>query len=78
MSSITDRTIKVISNCLGIPEHKITPEKYFIDDLGADSLDVVEIVISIEEEFKILVDEEDAEHITSVQSAIDYIEKKLK
>lgn len=77
MSTIAERCIKVISKNLGVSIDKVTPEKSFIEDLGADSLDVVEIVICIEEEFKILVDEEDAELITTVQSAIDYIEKKL-
>jgi acyl carrier protein len=78
MNTIAERCMKVISKSLGVSLDKVTPEKNFIEDLGADSLDVVEIVISIEEEFKILVDEEDAELISTVQSAIDYLEKKLK
>jgi acyl carrier protein len=70
--------MKVISKSLVVPLEKVTIEKQFIGDLGADSLDVVEIVISLEEEFKILIAEEDAEQITTVQSAIEYIENKLK
>jgi acyl carrier protein len=66
---------ETIAKNLGISIEKVTPEKRFIDDLGADSLDVVEIVISLEDEFKILINEDDAELITTVESAIEYVTK---
>jgi acyl carrier protein len=74
---IEEKVIKTIAKSLGISVDKITLDKEFIKDLGADSLDVVEIVISLEEAFKVLVDENDAEEITNVRSAVDYITKLL-
>lgn len=74
---IEEKVINTIAKSLGISVDKITLEKEFIKDLGADSLDVVEIVISLEETFKVLVDENDAEEITDVRSAIEYITKLL-
>ena len=75
MNNISERVVATIAKNLGISIDKVTPDKKFIDDLGADSLDVVEIVISLEDEFKILVNEDDAELIVDVQSAIDYVTK---
>lgn len=72
---IEEKVINTIAKSLGISVDKIALEKEFIKDLGADSLDVVEIVISLEEAFKVLVDENDAEEITDVKSAVDYITK---
>jgi len=74
---IEEKVIKTVAKSLGISVDKITLDKEFIKDLGADSLDVVEIVISLEEAFKVLVDENDAEEITDVRSAVDYITKLL-
>jgi acyl carrier protein len=60
---------------LGAEEETVTPEASFVDDLGADSLDTVELVMALEEEFGIEIPDEDAEKITRVREAVDYIEK---
>ena len=70
--------IEIIVNELGVDEAEVTPNARFIDDLGADSLDTVELVMKFEEEFGIEIPDEDAEKITSVREAIDYIEKHQK
>ena len=59
-------------------EDEVTPQASFIDDLGADSLDVVELVMGLEEEFDVNIPDEDAEKITTVQEAVDYIDEKSK
>lgn len=64
---------KIIAEQLGVEEEEVTPEASFIDDLGADSLDTVELIMAFEEEFGIEIPEEDAEKIATVQNAIDYI-----
>jgi acyl carrier protein len=68
---------EIIVNQLGVDVSEVTPEASFIDDLGADSLDTVELVMAFEEEFGIEIPDEDAEKLTSVGAAIDYLEKKL-
>ncbi|NLJ48972.1 MAG: acyl carrier protein [Candidatus Atribacteria bacterium] len=68
---------EIIVDQLGIEEEDVAPDASFIDDLGADSLDIVELIMAFEEEFDIEIPDEDAEKITSVQEAIDYIESKL-
>jgi acyl carrier protein len=68
---------EIIVDQLGIEEEDVAPDASFIDDLGADSLDIVELIMAFEEEFDIEISDEDAEKITSVQEAIDYIESKL-
>jgi acyl carrier protein len=68
---------EIIVNQLGVDISEVTPEASFIDDLGADSLDTVELVMAFEEEFGIEIPDEDAEKLTSVGAAIDYLEKKL-
>lgn len=68
---------EIIVNQLGVDVSEVTPEASFIDDLGADSLDTVELVMAFEEEFGIEIPDEDAEKLTSVGTAIDYLEKKL-
>ncbi|MFZ2727444.1 MAG: acyl carrier protein [Methylococcaceae bacterium] len=73
MSSIEDRVRKIIVEQLGVPEDKIVPEASFVDDLGADSLDTVELVMALEEEFDCEIPDEQAEKITTVKAAIDYI-----
>ncbi len=68
---------EIIVNQLGVDASEVTPEASFIDDLGADSLDTVELVMAFEEEFGIEIPDEDAEKLTSVGAAIDYLDKKL-
>ncbi len=68
---------EIIVNQLGVDASEVTPEASFIDDLGADSLDTVELVMAFEEEFGIEIPDEDAEKLTSVGTAIDYLDKKL-
>ena len=72
MSDIEARVKKIIAEQLGHDEANVTPEKSFVADLGADSLDNVELVMALEDEFGIEIPDEDAEKITTVQSAIDY------
>ena len=67
---------KIVADHLGIEEEKVTEEASFIDDLGADSLDTVELVMAFEEEFSIEIPDDAAETIQTVQNAIDYIENK--
>ena len=77
MSTYYDQMKEIIVNKLGVDENKITKEAKFIDDLGADSLDTVEIIMDFEEEFGVEIPDEDAETLTTVQAALDYIESKL-
>ena len=65
-----------ISEQLGVAADEVTPEASFIEDLGADSLDIVELVMALEEEFEIEIPDEDAEKITTVHQAIDYINER--
>lgn len=73
--SIEERVKKIIVEQLGVKEEEVKPEASFIEDLGADSLDTVELVMALEEEFDIEIPDDDAEKITTVQSAIDYVQK---
>ena len=75
MEPVADRVKKIIVDQLGVEEETVTQEASFVDDLGADSLDTVELVMALEEEFGIEIPDEDAEKITRVKEAIDYIEK---
>ena len=72
--SIEERVKKIIVEQLGVKEEEVKPEAPFIEDLGADSLDTVELVMALEEEFDIEIPDEEAEKITTVQSAIDYVQ----
>ena len=72
--SIEERVKKIIVEQLGVKEEEVKPEASFVEDLGADSLDTVELVMSLEEEFDIEIPDEEAEKITTVQSAIDYVQ----
>ena len=72
-----DRVKKIIISQLNVSEEQVTPEANFIDDLGADSLDQVELVMALEEEFGTDIHEEDAEKLQSVGSVIEYVEKNL-
>ncbi len=78
MSNIQERVMKIVVEQLGVSEDEVTEKASFVDDLGADSLDTVEMVMAFEEEFSIEIPDEDAEKIRSVKDAIDYIEKKAK
>ena len=73
MSSIEERVKKIVIEQLGVKEDEVTMGASFVDDLGADSLDTVELVMALEEEFECEIPDEDAEKITSVQQAIDYV-----
>ena len=75
MEPVADRVKKIIVDQLGVEEETVTPEASFVDDLGADSLDTVELVMALEEEFGVEIPDEDAEKITRVKEAVDYIEK---
>lgn len=78
MSSIEDRVKKIVVERLGVKEDEVTANASFVDDLGADSLDTVELVMALEEEFECEIPDEDAEKITSVQMAIDYVKAHSK
>lgn len=73
MSNIEERVKKIIVEQLGVDEAEVKNEASFVDDLGADSLDTVELVMALEEEFDTEIPDEDAEKITTVQAAIDYV-----
>lgn len=78
MSEIEARVKKIVSEQLGANEADVKNESSFVDDLGADSLDTVELVMALEEEFECEIPDEDAEKITTVQQAIDYVSANLK
>lgn len=75
---IEEEVRKIIINQLDISEEEVTPEASFTDDLGADSLDLVELVMAMEEKFDIEIPDEDAEGITTVQKAINYIDEQFR
>lgn len=77
MSDIAERVKKIVIDHLGVDAEKVSEGASFIDDLGADSLDTVELVMALEEEFECEIADEAAEKITTVQEAIDYVEKEL-
>ena len=78
METIEQRVKKIVAEQLGVNEVDVKLESTFVDDLGADSLDTVELVMALEEEFECEIPDEEAEKITSVQQAIDYINAHLK
>ena len=71
--AVSDKVKSIIVEQLGVDEEEVTPDASFVDDLGADSLDTVELVMALEEEFECEIPDEEAEKITTVQGAIDYI-----
>ena len=73
----SSRVRKIIVERLGVDEGDVTPEASFVDDLGADSLDTVELVMAFEETFDVQIPDEDAEKILTVQAAVDYISQRL-
>ncbi|MGC1456552.1 MAG: acyl carrier protein [Nitrospirota bacterium] len=78
MADVVAKVKKIISEQLGVPEADVKPEASFVNDLGADSLDTVELVMALEEEFGVEIPDEDAEKIATVQNAIDYVKAKAK
>ncbi|MDH4084110.1 MAG: acyl carrier protein [Nitrospira sp.] len=76
MATVEERVKKIIAEQLGVEEGEVTPEASFVEDLGADSLDTVELVMALEEEFSIEIPDEDAEKILTVGKALDYIKEK--
>ena len=77
MRNIEDRVRKIVAEQLGVKEEEVKAEASFVDDLGADSLDTVELVMALEEEFETEIPDEEAEKITTVQLAINYINDNL-
>ncbi len=73
MSSVEERVAKIVIEQLGVKEDEVKAESSFVDDLGADSLDTVELVMALEEEFGTEIPDDEAEKITTVQLAVDYI-----
>ncbi|ACV26608.1 MULTISPECIES: acyl carrier protein [Kangiella] len=77
MSTIEERVKNIVVEQLGVKEEEVTAEASFVDDLGADSLDTVELVMALEEEFDTEIPDEEAEKINTVQAAIDYIKANV-
>ncbi len=77
MSTVEERVKKIVIEQLGVKEEEVSNESSFVDDLGADSLDTVELVMALEEEFECEIPDEEAEKITTVQQAIDYINSRM-
>ncbi len=75
---ILKKVKEITSEQLGVDEAQITPDAKFVDDLGADSLDTVELVMALEEEFDLEISDEDAEKLVTVQKAVDYVEDHLE
>jgi acyl carrier protein len=78
MASVEERVKHIIVEQLGVDEDEVRAEASFVDDLGADSLDVVELVMALEEEFGLEISDEDAEKLSTVQQAIEYIKTNAK
>ena len=76
MSSIEEQVKNIVAEQLGVKEEEVTAEASFVDDLGADSLDTVELVMALEEAFECEIPDEEAEKITTVQQAIDYVKER--
>ena len=78
METVEQRVKKIVAEQLSVNEAEVKPESTFVDDLGADSLDTVELVMALEEEFECEIPDEEAEKITNVQQAIDYVKSHAK
>jgi acyl carrier protein len=78
MSTVEERVKEIVAEQLGVNKEQVTNEASFVDDLGADSLDTVELVMALEEAFEIEIPDEEAEKITTIQLAIDYINSHKK
>ena len=77
-ATVEERVKKIVVEQLGVKEDEVTNDASFVDDLGADSLDTVELVMALEEEFEIEIQDEEAEKITTIQQAIDFIDERIK
>ncbi len=75
--SLEEKVRDIIVDKLGVAPEKVKPDAHFIDDLGADSLDTVELVMAFEEEFNVEIPDDDAQQITTVKGAVDYLGKKI-
>ncbi len=78
MPSVADRVVELVSKQMGVDAQKVTPKTSFVNDLGADSLDTVELIMEFEDTFDMNIPDEEAEKIQTVGDAIDYIEKRAK
>ncbi len=78
MPSVADRVVELVSKQMGVDAQKVTPKTSFVNDLGADSLDTVELIMEFEDAFDMNIPDEEAEKIQTVGDAIDYIEKREK
>lgn len=78
MATVSERLKKIVVDQLGVDESEVIPSASFVEDLNADSLDLVELIMSLEEEFKLQISDDEAEKITTVQEAEDYIEEHLR
>lgn len=76
MSEVADKVRKIIVEQLGVNEDQVKPEATFVEDLGADSLDLTELIMAMEEEFNVEIADDDAQKIVKVQDAIDYIQNR--
>lgn len=76
--SVYERVKTIIKDQLGVDEDRITPEASFADDLGADSLDMVEMVMALEDEFKIEIPDEEADNINNISEAVNYIQGRIE
>jgi|TARA_B100000927_G_scaffold79188_1_gene63256 acyl carrier protein len=74
MSEVLDKVVEIVCNQLTVDKNDVTPESSFVEDLGADSLDTVELVMAFEEEFGLEIPDDEAENITTIKSAVDWIE----
>jgi len=77
MSSVEERVKKIVVEQLGVAEDQVTPDASFVDDLGADSLDTVELVMALEEEFDTEIPDDEAEKITTVKQAIEFVQANV-
>ena len=77
-SNVEQKVKEIICEQLGVSEEEVTPAASFIEDLGADSLDIVELVMAMEEEFEVEIPDEEAEHIKTVQDAVNFINEHKK
>lgn len=75
MSEVLDKVVEIVCNQLSVNKEDVTPDASFVEDLGADSLDTVELVMALEEEFGLEIPDDEAENITTIKSAVDWIEK---
>ena len=75
MSEVLDKVVEIVCNQLTVNKEDVTPDSSFVEDVGADSLDTVELVMAFEEEFGLEIPDDEAENITTIKSAVDWIEK---